>query len=209
MRLVAVADLHGSQHRVNLLLAQVAAHQPDLVVVCGDVTQNGPAQTATLLLNQIPVRAVAVSGNMDTPDVGDGIAASRVENIDRRRVVINGVSFVGLGDMLPSSLTTLSVADGSRMRPVEECVDRSTVLVTHVPPFKTKDRMSLGSHGGSKGLRRLVEEREPLLVLCGHIHEDPGVAMVGRTTVVNCSLGRRGEGAVIDLGETVSVTMLE
>jgi len=45
--------------------------------------------------------------------------------------------------------------------------------------------------------------------LCGHIHEDPGVMMLGRTTVVNCSLGRRGEGAVIDLGETVVVRMLD
>ena len=209
MRLVAVADLHGSQHRVNLLLGQVAAHHPDLVVVCGDVTQFGPAETATMLLNQIPGRAVAVPGNIDSPDVADGIAASRVENIDRRRVVIDGVPFVGLGDMLPSSLVTLSIADGTRMRPLEECVDKSTVLVTHVPPFKTRDKMALGPHGGSKGLRRFVEEREPLLVLCGHIHEDPGVVMVGRTTVVNCSLARRGEGAVVDLGETVSVTMLE
>jgi Icc-related predicted phosphoesterase len=209
MRIFAVADLHGSQYRMNLLLGQVASLKPDLVVVCGDITQFGPAETATRLLNQIPVRTLAVPGNIDSPDVGDGITASRAENIDRRRVYIDGVPFVGLGDLLPSSLVSVTVRDGSLLRSVEDCVDVSTVLVTHVPPHKTRDKMALGPHAGSKSLRRLVEEREPRLVLCGHIHEDPGVAMVGRTTVVNCSLGRRGEGAVVDLGETVAVRMLD
>ena len=209
MRILAVADLHGFQHRVNLVLGQVASLKPDLVVVCGDITQFGPPETATHMLDQIPVRTVAVPGNIDSPDVGEGIEASKAENIDRRCVRIDGVPFVGLGDMLPSSLVSIFIQDGAVLRSVEDCVDASTVLVTHVPPHKTRDKMSLGPRGGSKSLRRLIEEREPRLVLCGHIHEDPGVIMLGRTTVVNCSLGRRGEGAVIDLGETVAVRMLD
>jgi len=38
---------------------------------------------------------------------------------------------------------------------------------------------------GSSAVREAVEKYQPLLVLCGHIHESRGVAKIGRTTVVN------------------------
>ena len=38
MKIYAVADLHGSQHRLNLVLKNIQIHNPDLVVVCGDIT---------------------------------------------------------------------------------------------------------------------------------------------------------------------------
>jgi Icc-related predicted phosphoesterase len=48
-------------------------------------------------------------------------------------------------------------------------------------------------------LRDLVEKKQPRLLICGHIHESAGVAEVGATTVVNCSLPRTGQGVMIEL----------
>jgi len=209
MRLLAAADIHGYQHRLNLVLGQIDRHQPDLVVLCGDLTQYGPAETATSFLNQILVQTLAVPGNIDTPDVGDGITRSTAKNIDRRRVVIYDIPFIGIGGRPPTHLATTLIATENGMRPLRDLVDADTVLVTHVPPYKAMDRMALGPHGGSKDLRRLIEECQPRLVLSGHIHEDPGFTTLGRTMVVNCSLAKRFEGCLIELGGTVSAAMLD
>ena len=46
--------------------------------------------------------------------------------------------------------------------------------------------------------------------ICGHLHEAPGVALLNETLVVNCSIGGKGGGALIDFkkGEAPQVEML-
>jgi Icc-related predicted phosphoesterase len=46
------------------------------------------------------------------------------------------------------------------------------ILVVHTPPFDTAcDLTKHGLHVGSKGLRKYIEDKQPLLALHGHIHE--------------------------------------
>jgi len=208
MRLLAAADIHGSQYRLNIILHNIEEYQPDLVVICGDITQFGPGETATNFLNQIPVETLALPGNIDSADVGEAIQKSKATNIDLQRVVKYNFSFVGIGGV-PPSFSRLTITDGRLKKPLEKIIDSHTVLVTHIPPYKLQDRVFIGSHAGSKELRHLVDTYEPRLVLCAHIHEDPGVTVSGKTTVVNCSLGKRTEGALITINETVKVTILE
>lgn len=59
---------------------------------------------------------------------------------------------------------------------------KQAILMIHTPPYKTNlDRLGWpgipeeNRHVGSLALRRLIEKRQPLLVLCGHIHESPAV----------------------------------
>ncbi len=47
----------------------------------------------------------------------------------------------------------------------------------------------------------LVEQKQPRLLICGHIHEAAGVSEIGETTVVNCSIPKSGKGMMIDVGE--------
>jgi Icc-related predicted phosphoesterase len=48
------------------------------------------------------------------------------------------------------------------------------------------------------------------MLICGHIHEKPGWALIEKTLVVNCSMGRSGAGALITLrgDATPTVRML-
>jgi Icc-related predicted phosphoesterase len=209
MRILSVADIHGSQYRLNLVLKNVQTYHPDLVIVCGDITQFGPAERATNFLNQIPAETFAVPGNIDSADVDEGITASRALNLHLRREVRQGIPFIGIGRELPSSLTNMLITGETTKKPVSTIVDHTSVLVTHVPPYKMQDSIFLGTHGGSKALRQLVETRHPRLVLCAHIHEDPGVTIAGKTTVVNCSLGKRTEGALVEITDNITVTILE
>ena len=78
-------------------------------------------------------------------------------------------------------------------------MDPDTVMVAHPPPKGCCDRVGGKFSAGSKNLAGFVRTAQPGLVLCGHIHEQPGQAVLGRTVVVNCSMGRSSLGAVIDL----------
>jgi Icc-related predicted phosphoesterase len=209
MKLLAVADLHGSQYRLNLVLKNIEKYSPDLVVVCGDLTQFGPGEVATGFLNQLPVGTLVVPGNIDTSDVDQGIKRSHATYLHLKRVVVQGVSFVGIGREIPSPLITLSIEDGPEKKSLQKILTTKSVLVTHFPPFKLQDKIFIGSHGGSRELRSVIDTCQPRLVLCGHIHEDPGVTTSGKTTVVNCSLGKRTEGALVDINDTITVTILE
>lgn len=209
MKILAVADIHGSQYRLNLVLKNVTTYTPDLVVLCGDITQFGPGDLATNFLNQIPVETLAVPGNIDTFDVDQGINASNATNLHMKRIVIQGIVFVGIGREIPSSLADLAIDNGTVKTSLKKILDTTSVLVTHVPPFKLQDKMFIGSHGGSKQLRHLIDTYKPRLVLCGHIHEDPGVSKSGDTTVVNCSMGKRTEGALIEITDKIKVSILD
>lgn len=209
MKILAVADIHGAQYRLNLVLQNITTYTPDLVVICGDITQFGPGELATNFLNQIPIQTFAVPGNIDTFDVDQGINASNAINLDRRQRIIQGVPFIGIGREIDAPLPELSIDDGMTQKPLKKIVNTSSILMTHYPPYKLQDRIFIGTHGGSKELRSLIDTFKPRLVLCGHIHEDPGTIKSGGTTVVNCSMGKRTEGALIELGETHKVTILD
>ena len=200
MKILAVADIHGAQYRLNLVLKNIERYSPDLVVVCGDITQFGPWELAKNFLDQIPVETLAVTGNIDTPEVGKGIDESKATKIEMKRVVKKGVPFVGTNGFDTSQLGVLNN---------KKLIDEKSVVVSHVPPYETQDKIFLGKHGGSKELREIVDKYKPRLVLCGHIHENPGVIKVGDTTVVNCSMGKRGEGALVEIDEKISVKMLD
>jgi hypothetical protein len=200
MKIYSVADIHGSQYRLNLVLKNIQKYSPDLVAVCGDITQFGPGDVAKNFLDQIPVETVAVTGNIDSPDVEKGIDESKATRIELKKVVKKGITFVGTSAINHDDFKTLEE---------KKMIDQKTILVTHVPPFDTVDKIFIGMHGGSKELRALVDKFKPRLVLSGHIHEDPGYKKINDTIFVNCSMGKRGEGALIEINEDILVKMLK
>ena len=192
--ILAIADIHGSQYRLNILLDNIEKFSPDLVVVCGDITQFGPGEVATNFLEQITVDTFAIPGNIDTPDVAEAIEKSKATNIVSKKVEKNNISFVGVSE--------------SDISLIENRLDEKSVLVAHTPPYGLQDKVFIGMHAGNKNLRKLVDRYKPRLILCGHIHEDPGYTKTNNTVVVNCSMGKRGEGALIEINKNISVKML-
>ena len=61
------------------------------------------------------------------------------------------------------------------------------VLVCHCPPLGTPlDRVREGVHAGSQAVREFIEEQQPEVFFCGHIHEAAGVAArIGATRGFN------------------------
>lgn len=200
MKILAAADIHGSQYRLNILLKNIEQFSPDLVIICGDITQFGPGDLAKNFLNQIPIETLAITGNIDSSDVRKGIDESRATNLELKKIAKKDINFVGLSGTKPDEVEFIEN---------KKLVDEKTIIISHVPPYGFQDKVFIGMHGGNRELREIVDKYHPRLVLCGHIHEDPGFTKHEKTVIVNCSMGKRGEGALIDIGKDISVKMLE
>jgi len=168
MRIYALADLHGQADRIRTVREVAKSLRPDVVVIAGDLTHGGRGREALDLLWELD--ALAIPGNMDPADVDAAIP----RNLNRQVVEWNGVRFAGLQGV-----------------PCE-------VLVSHEPPYGILDRAWTGRSIGSRAVRGLVERLRPRVVLCGHVHESPGVDHLGETIVVNCTMGNdRYAGALL------------
>lgn len=69
-------------------------------------------------------------------------------------------------------------------------------MVVHSPPIDTVDHDSSGRVRGSQAIRDAVIEKQPLLVVCGHIHSDWGKQVtLGASRILNAG----PQGVVVEL----------
>lgn len=66
---------------------------------------------------------------------------------------------------------------------LDTCPKLDTSVYPPKPVFYKGQAVMIG--GGSVSVRRRIEKYQPLVQLCGHIHESRGTTMLGRTLVIN------------------------
>jgi len=62
------------------------------------------------------------------------------------------------------------------------------VLLTHGPPYDMCDTNRFDERQGCTAQRMWIEENQPKLVICGHIHGGHGIGLIGNTLVVNAAI---------------------
>ncbi len=95
----------------------------------------------------------------------------------------------------------------------KENKQKKVIFVSHNAPYNTKlDKISMsahkavrGKHYGSKMVRRVIEKYQPVLAVCGHIHEGFGKDKIGKTVCVNTGAAYEGKAAIIELDNQKSV----
>ncbi len=207
--IVGLADVHGdvdSIHRVGPDIRQAHA-----VLLVGDITQFGHAKEAAAIVEAVAeynTRILAVTGNCDHPDVSEYLS-DRGVSLENRRMIIDGVGFLGVGGALPCPARTPNERSERQLKAaLKTTADRlplgmATVLVSHQPPVDTKaDALADGKHVGSKSVRQFIRDRQPLLCFTGHIHEGVGIDKIGTCQVLNPGPLRDGKYAWAMLGET-------
>ncbi|MEG3224400.1 MAG: metallophosphoesterase [Methanobacteriales archaeon Met13] len=208
MKILAVSDMHGN---FKPLVDYLKKNQVDLVILAGDITHFGPSDLGEEILNEISsceVPVMAIPGNCDPESIHGEIERSKAFNIHARSTVVKNVGICGFGGSNPTPFNTplefeeVEIYDEAKkvMESIKD--EKITLLVTHAPPYATKtDLLPSGDHAGSKSLRRVIEELQPTLNICGHIHESRGTDKIGQTLVINPGQMNEGYACLINVLE--------
>ncbi len=209
MRIYAAADIHGRKKRIRLVSEKVRMLRPDVLVLAGDITTYLFPQPDVEKFKSLSVPTVFVRGNWDMRKTNRLFGNSALH---LNTTCINGILFTGVGGAISIPFySRVALNERPILRYIESQMTRDSVLVVHPPPRGVLDAIVAGSHAGCKSLYDLIVRTQPGMVICGHIHESPGSEMIGRTTVVNCSMGQSGAGAIIEYetGKTPIVKIIE
>ena len=183
MRLLAFSDLHRDLAQAAALVEM--APQADVVVGAGDFASVHQGLEETIgALAAIETPTVLVPGNNETAEALRAAAAgwSAATVLHGEGTTIAGVEFFGLGAGIPVTPWDWSfdLDDEEASRMLASCPE-GAVLVLHSPP-----RGHCDGGFGSAALLAAVEEKQPRLVVFGHIHEQWGCSSeVGGTPLRN------------------------
>lgn len=224
MRLLVISDIHERVEKVKRLrtMLQERSFNPDLVIVAGDITYFKGVEMARSILNRIRelfgVKVFFVPGNCDSPELlrVEQFNANMV-NLHTRLVEVSGYVFYGIGGGGVSPYNTLIEFTEEEFREFMHVLESmelpGLILVTHQPIHGFFDEVSGGDKIGSKVFAGLLHKVKPLLWITGHVHENSGWVVVGKTTVLHPGPLLRGYYGVVELEEgrvkSVNVANLE
>lgn len=192
MIVINIADIHGNASPISEMTDVLSS--ADLVLLSGDITDFGGQKEASQIINQIKSynsNILAVTGNCDTNEVDTFLEKENMQ-IHGRSIDIEDVTIFGAGGSLPCPNPTPNIYTeeeyaeilGSATQGIEENAPK--IMVSHNPPINTlNDTLGTGGHVGSRIVREVIENIEPLVCFTGHIHEAPGIDEIGVTKIVN------------------------
>jgi Icc-related predicted phosphoesterase len=193
VKLLAFSDLHRDLGQAAELVAMSA--EADVVIGAGDFASvhEGLAETIEALA-AIETPTVLVPGNNETEEALREATAgwSAATVLHGGGTAIGGVEFYGLGAGIPVTPWDWSfdLDDEAAAAMLADC-PKGAVLVLHSPPRDHCDSNGGDVHFGSPALLRAIEEKVPLVAVCGHIHESWGCeSQIGNTPIRN--LGPKG-----------------
>jgi uncharacterized protein len=215
-----ISDIHGNFSTYNLKSLPAC----DMVLIAGDLTNHGfnaPAHLQTQAnieieaarawfqdLSQHCQMVFWVQGNHDK-GMPDNFLDPFAVNIRDKTVKLeyDGIQFRLRGVSLTCAFDRPHLVNQWAYTTADPSEDAKAfdfgyhqIIVSHSPPSGCLDQTRSGKHIGSPALRANILEHQPVLVLCGHVHEAAGVQNIGKTLVVN-SAGR-GQLIVLNMVET-------
>ncbi|MBR0471586.1 MAG: metallophosphoesterase family protein [Methanosphaera sp.] len=207
MKILMITDIHSNPKKIYDYLDE---NSVDEIIVTGDVTEFGPEELFVDTLDKLTdyANVHALFGNCDPKNSPELLDKSKAINIHDNVSNINNIKLVGFGGSNPTPFdTTNEFSDEILYNELnkyseELSSDSFTILVTHAPPLNTNaDKIESGAHVGSSGVRQIIEETQPTLNLCGHVHESIGQDKIGNTTIINPGDASTGHACIIELNE--------
>jgi len=191
MKIFAIADIHGRTDYPKEVAAEL--QHADLILIAGDITNFGDSDDAEHVLEQLISlnrRILAVPGNCDRRGVNRMLTVKKM-NLHGVRWNIGGAVLYGIGGCSKTPFHTPQEYSETEISDILNGFEvsreaKTHILVSHAPPNNTKlDKVLIGFHVGSKAIRKFIEDFQPDLVICGHIHEARGADRIGKTLIIN------------------------
>ncbi|MCP3875630.1 MAG: phosphoesterase [Desulfobacteraceae bacterium] len=205
MRIYAVADIHGNTKKIDKIKTVISHENPDVLVISGDITNYFSPEKIICQLKDIPVPIFAITGNSDFKNVGKLLQNQKNACLlNRSPKTFQDFKFIGLNGTIPLPfLSIIRIMEGRYLAPMKSMITSKTILVVHPPPRGIQDKVIGKFSAGSSNLRALIKTHSPLMVLCGHIHEQAGYQFFKNTLIVNCAMNKKYNGAIIDCGNDI------
>jgi Icc-related predicted phosphoesterase len=189
MKLLLFSDIHCDVSRCELLVER--SKDVDIVIGAGDFANFRRGLDLSIeVLKKMIKQTILVPGNSESfeelVDACKDWKESRVLHGSGLRIY--DYDFYGVGGGIPITPFgdwSYDFSEEEAKKLLSECPS-GAILVTHSPPKGVLDKSSLGKSLGSKSIRETILEKNPLLVVCGHIHESSGKnSKLGNSEVVN------------------------
>lgn len=202
---IVVGDVHGSTAVFERIPGVAGA---EALIISGDLTNRGgvaqglPVLEAALRAN---ARVLAQVGNMDEPSLGRHLSAAGMNMHRRALLLAPGLALMGVGWSAPTPFGTPSEAsedelaawlmethDAARALAGPAKADgtggRVLAVIHNAPHGSGLDALPGGQSVGSHAVRAFLDDAQPDICICGHIHEARGETFLGRCHTLNPGL---------------------
>jgi Icc-related predicted phosphoesterase len=204
MRIYAAADMHAKKNHIDALIQNVTVYHPDIIILAGDIT-NYHIRAKTIAravgrLDSLTVPLFCIHGNSDFRPLSHWIQTTRnVSQLSRQPIQYQDLNLIGINGTIPLPFHSKTKWWEKRhIRRIEDQITNSTILVSHPPPRGYRDGVAGRFSSGSRALKQCIENHPPLMVICGHIHEQSGIDYFKKTPIINCAMGNNCDGFIID-----------
>lgn len=196
LRILAAGDIHGDTTLAERLAEKALKEKVDLVVLCGDITQQDMS-TENIIgpFVKRKERVLIIPGNHETIATADFLSdLYGVKNLHGYSVKYKDVGIFGAGG---ANIGMFQLDEDELYGLLKKGFDKvkdikKKIMVTHVHPTGTKMEKFTKFFPGSGGVRKAVDRLKPDILLCSHVHEAEGIEeMVGKTKVIN--VGKKGK----------------
>lgn len=142
--------------------------------------------------------------------------------IDKKRKKVSGVEMIGHGGYLDVTEFIRNPVDKDKKKQkkrlkrylktaerLEKLVrkykpETGFIFLIHYTPYKCLDKVKMksspmnGKPVGFEPYNEIIKRYHPALVICGHMHENPGTCKIGSSVIVNPGAASEGRAAIID-----------
>ncbi|MDP2847030.1 MAG: metallophosphoesterase family protein [Humidesulfovibrio sp.] len=200
---IVVGDVHESTGMFKRIPGIAEA---EALIISGDLTnRGGPTQAEVVMSAALSAnpRVLAQVGNMDGPSVTEHLAL-RGQNIHRQALLLApSLALMGVGCSITTPFGTPSETTEQEMAvwlaethakakslayPHGERGGHILAIIHNAPHGTRLDRLPNGMNVGSTAVRAFLEDAQPDICVCGHIHEGLGEERLGRCHVLNPGL---------------------
>ena len=195
MDITFISDTH-TKHKS---FSQVLNKGGDVIVCCGDVTSTGEEAELKKFADwydALPFTyKILIAGNHDfifeqRPTLARRILGDKsIIYLENEEVMIDGLKFYGSPVTPLFNNWAFNKQRGAEIKSYWDKIPADTdVLITHGPPFRILDAISLGLHVGCETLKETVFRIKPNIHAFGHVHEAYGTKNTEGIYFINASL---------------------
>ncbi len=199
MKILGAGDFHGDKNLVERLAEKATKEKVDLVILCGDLTNEDSIDNILEPFKEKGHKVLLVGGNHESIATADFLATiNEAKHLHGYSVRYNDIGIFGCSsaNVGIEALSEEEIFETLKKGHEKISYLPKKIMVTHVhPKYSLMANMSVKNFG-SIGVSKAIQELQPDILLCSHLHEAAGVEeQIGKTRVINVG----SEGKIIDL----------